>query len=90
MKIVITSDAVADKPLIDGFAVATNWNDRIGQTKEEWLQGQVVRFIVEKATLGFVQSSTVAERSALITANRAAVVAAGKVIIAPTTSVKSQ
>lgn len=88
MKIVITPDAIADKPLIDGFAVATNWTDRSGKTKEEWLEQQVINFVLLKAKSGFTLNATTAAKATYVAAFNTALTNAGKVIIPPTTAAK--
>lgn len=71
MNITIKTDE-RDKPLLDGFAMATGWNEKSGVTKEDWLNKQVSQWIEQRARSGFTTSATVAAKSQYVTVIRAA------------------
>lgn len=65
MKLNITTDT-SDAELVAGFAAATGWTDKSGQSQTDWLTAKAEEWIKRTAVQGAVQLGTSTERDAYI------------------------
>lgn len=84
MKINITSDDVADKEILRGFALATGWTAASPLTKKEWMAKKVTAYIVQTARRGYCSEASNSKRVEFVAAFNAASTSAQTLIREPT------